>query len=103
MWGGGRIGKKVNRKCRMQNEKCKMQVELEEAPGDFRVVKDRRPVIPVPPPVSLVAAEDVRLAATVGLERELVGFSVQLLQLERDERQGGLVLRAGNVRSRLAW
>ena len=47
-----------------------MQVELEEAPGDFRVVKDRRPVIPVPPPVSLVAVEDVRLPATVGVVRK---------------------------------
>jgi hypothetical protein len=57
----------------------------------------------VPPPVSLVAVEDVRLPATAGLERELVRFYVGLLQLERDERREGLVLRAENVRLTFDW
>jgi hypothetical protein len=78
-------------------------VALEEASGEFRPAKDRRPVIPVPPPVSLVAVEDVRLPATAGLERDLVGFYVGLLQLERDERREGLVLRAENVRLAFDW
>src|ERR1700704_5509911 len=79
------------------------KVALEEAPGDFRAAQDRRPVIPVPPPVSLVAVEDVRLPATAGLERDLVRFYVGLLQLERDEKREGLVLRAENVRLTFDW
>src|SRR5687767_7663075 len=60
-------------------------IELEAA-GDtsgFRARGDRRPRMPEPLPVKLLAVEDVRLPATAGLEAQLDGFYVGLLEFER--------------------
>jgi hypothetical protein len=55
-----------------------------------------------PPPVRLVAVEDVRLPAPPGMEAELDAFYVGLWQLEREigESPASIVYRAENVRLR---
>jgi hypothetical protein len=63
-------------------------IELEaadEAGGGagFRAPGDRRPRMPEPLPVKLLAVEDVRLPATAGLESQLDGFYIGLLGFER--------------------
>jgi hypothetical protein len=53
-----------------------------------------------PPPVRLVAVEDVRLRTPPGIGEQLDGFYVGLWELERDAEQAGIVYRAENVRLR---
>ncbi len=48
---------------------------------------DRRRRVPEPPPVRVVAVDNVRLPAQTGLERELDHFYVDLLRFERDADQ----------------
>ena len=61
---------------------------------------DRRPLIPEPLPVKLVAIEDVHLPAAAGKEIELDNFYVHLWGFERDHVDPGLVYRAENFRLR---
>src|SRR5437870_13248689 len=61
---------------------------------------DRRPLIPEPLPVRLVAIEDVHLPAPAGLETELDGFYAEMWEFERDENDPGVVDRADNFRLR---
>ena len=76
--------------------------------------KDRRPLMPEPPPVRLVAVEDVTAEAPAGVETALDDFYVSMLQLERDleseedredhrpqEDAHEIVYRAENARLRL--
>jgi catechol-2,3-dioxygenase len=57
---------------------------LEPAPAtSFRPAVDRRPRMPEPLPVKLVAVADVRLPAAAGLERKLDAFYVGLFGFER--------------------
>jgi hypothetical protein len=77
-------------------------MELEPSPGHFEPVFDRRPLIPEPLPVRLVAIEDVELPAACGLERDLLEFYVDLLGFEREGGAEALVLRAENVKLRFA-
>jgi hypothetical protein len=72
-------------------------MELEPS-TNFRLEADRRPHLPLPPPVSLVTVEDAHLPATTGQERKLDAFYVELLQFERDPKQSGIVYRAENFR-----
>ena len=51
--------------------------------GGFRTRGDRRPRMPEPLPVKVLAVEDVRLPATAGLECRLDDFYVGLLGFER--------------------
>ena len=51
----------------------------------FRRAADRRPPMPEPPPVRLVAVEDVVLITAPGLERPLDAFYVDLLRFERED------------------
>lgn len=60
-------------------------MELDQPSIDFKPARDKRPHIPEPPPVRLVAVNDVRLPAAAGRERELDSFYVGLLRFERDE------------------
>ena len=62
-----------------------MELEpLEPAPAvRFRPSVDRRPRVPEPLPVKLVAVADARLPAAAGLERELDAFYVGLFGFER--------------------
>ena len=74
-------------------------VELEESSIEFKPVIDRRPVIPEPLPVKLVAVADVRMRTPPGVEPKLDAFYVGMLRFVRDEGSG-LVYRADNFRLR---
>ena len=74
-------------------------MELEPSSG-FQPALDRRPPVPVPPPVKLVTVDDATLPASAGMEEGLDAFYVTLLQFERDPKAGGLVYRAENFRLR---
>lgn len=63
---------------------------------------DRRPKMQEPPPVRLAAVEDCQLWAAAGLERELDGFYVGLLNFEREEAEHEIIYRAENLRLRIA-
>lgn len=70
---------------------------------------DRRPLMPEPPPVRLVAVEDVLAEAPAGAETALDDFYVTMLQLEREnplsrsqDSADEIVYKAENVRLRLS-
>lgn len=75
-------------------------MELEEPTERFEPIRDTRPHMPMPPPVRIVAIDDVRLTTPAGLEAELDALYVGLLQFERDEPEEGapIVYRAENGR-----
>jgi hypothetical protein len=74
-------------------------VELEQPNNAFKPAVDRRPYMPEPPPVRLVAVEDVRGFAGAGLEVQLDEFYVGLLRFDRDmTEEAQIVYRAENVR-----
>ena len=74
-------------------------MELEQSSIEFKPVRDKRPHMPEPPPVRLVAVEDVHVQAAAGLEVQLDQFYVELLKFEReDARRTLLVYRAENFR-----
>lgn len=75
-------------------------MELEPARGDFEPPVDKRPHMPPPPPVRLVAVEDVHVPAVSGLADELDGFYVQILRFEREPAEAALIYRAENFRLR---
>ena len=79
-----------------------MEVEepLDEPSVAFRLAPDRRPLLPEPLPVKLIAIEDVRLPATAGREVELDAFYVKLFGFERDEAVGNgtIAYHAENLR-----
>lgn len=75
-------------------------MELEPSRIDFRPVIDRRPLVPEPLPVRLLAIDDVRLPSPAGLGPDLQALYVKVLGFQRDETEEGLVLRAENVRVR---
>src|SRR4051812_12213622 len=58
-------------------------MELEESSFNFKPVADRRPRVPEPLPVRLIAVADMRVESAAGLERQLDGFYVKLLGMER--------------------
>jgi hypothetical protein len=64
-------------------------MDLDEPSIEFKPVHDRRPVMPQPPPVRLVAVDDVHLPAAAGLEKRLDDFYVSLLQFEREGADTG--------------
>ena len=74
-------------------------MELEEASIPFDPAPDRRPHMPEPPPVRLVAVADVEAETVAGLEREMDAFYVVVLEFERETEGGeGIVYRAENFR-----
>jgi hypothetical protein len=66
-------------------------VELEDPSITFHPVKDTRPLLPEPPPVRLVAIEDVHVPAAAGVEKELDAFYVSLLKFIREGADSGQV------------
>jgi hypothetical protein len=73
--------------------------ELEKSTGlEPRI--DDRPRMDEPPPVSLIAVDDVRLPSPPGRDEELDAFYVALWEFERDPTQPGVVYRAENFRLR---
>ena len=77
-------------------------MELEKPSFDFIPKIDRRPTIPEPPPVRVIAVDGVSLAATAKEATKLDAFYVGLLKFERDEKDAGFVYKAENVRLRFA-
>ena len=75
-------------------------MELEPTENSFEIEPDKRPHIPEPLPVSLIAVADVTLPTVAGIERELDGFYVGLLQFERDADVEQISYRAENFRLR---
>lgn len=71
---------------------------VEEPAEAFKPARDTRPRMPEPLPVRLIAVGDVRLPAVAGIERELDGFYVEMLQFVRDEPLYELIYRADNFR-----
>ena len=79
-------------------------IELEPVTGPFVPQADRRMRVPEPPPVRLIAVDDVRLEARAGLEPQLDAFYVGILKFEREAAaEGTNVLRykAENFRLRI--
>jgi len=75
------------------------KIELEDSQYPVTPNNDRRPHIPEPPPVRLVAVADVHLLAAVGRELELDFFYVDLLHFAREvSEEDVLVYRSGNFR-----
>ncbi len=73
------------------------RIELGESTGT-PIVPDLRPAVEEPPPVRLVAVEDVRLPTPPGTAAALDGFYVGLWRFRREA--GDLVYKAENARLR---
>ena len=71
---------------------------LEPSRGPFAPPRDERPHLPEPPPVRVVAVEDVHAPAVSGLAPELDAFYVDLLRFAREPGEALLSYRAENVR-----
>ena len=76
------------------------RLELGEPTGT-PIVHDRLPRVADPPPVRLVAVDDVRLPAPPGVEAQLDAFYVGLWQFRREPHPDQIVYRAENVRLRI--
>jgi hypothetical protein len=76
-------------------------MELEDPSTPFEVVDDKRPKLPEPPPVRLVAVSDCVLPSVAGQEVELDQFYAGILGFERDTQRDGIEYRAENFRLRL--
>lgn len=59
-------------------------------------LEDKRPRMPEPLPVRLIAVADIHLIAPAGAEHELDEFYMGLLGLERDAEETGLIYHAEN-------
>src|SRR5438477_9358250 len=70
-------------------------IEL-EAPTGIAPAPDKRPRMPEPLPVRIVAIEDVTLPAIAGLEVQLDEFYVALLEFARDLDLRQLIYHADN-------
>ena len=70
-------------------------MQLEEPSSAFAPEQDRRPRVPEPLPVRLVAIKDVRLEAPAGVERDLDALYGALLGMERVYGEA-IVYRAEN-------
>lgn len=73
-------------------------MEVEEAKNTFAPPCDRRPRLVEPPPVRLVAIDDVRLPAPAGVEVQLDSFYQAMLRFERDAESDFPIYRAENFR-----
>ena len=75
-------------------------LELEPANPEYHPVIDRRPRVPEPLPVRIVAIGPVRLPAPAGVENQLDQFYVRMLGLERTGPETDLIYRAENYELR---
>ena len=76
------------------------RIELCESTGT-PIVPDQLPRVAEPPPVRLVAVEDVRLPTPPGRELELDRFYVDLWRFRREPHAEQIVYKAENARLRL--
>ena len=79
-------------------ERSANSLELEPSRGPFAPPRDERPHLPEPPPVRVVAVEDVHVPAVSGLAPQLDAFYVDLLKFAREPAEASLTYRAENVR-----
>lgn len=75
-------------------------MELDEPTTEFAIAEDRRPRVPEPLPVRLVAIADATLVAPAGVERQLDAFYAGLWGFVRDPDSDFPVYRADNFRLR---
>lgn len=75
------------------------RIELEESSG-LGPTADLRPRMEEPPPVRLVAVDDVRLVTQPGIRDLLDRFYLDILQFFPDASESGTVYRAENFRLR---
>ena len=74
-------------------------MKLDRPRKKFKPVADRRPHMPEPPPVRLVAVEEVHVFGAAGLEVQLDEFYVDLLKFEREGAdEGRIIYKAENFR-----
>lgn len=73
-------------------------MELQEPITPFAPAKDLRPAMPEPPPVRLVAIEDVHAPAAAGLEKQLDAFYVDLLKFIREAPESESIVYKGENR-----
>ena len=59
-------------------------LELEPSGAEFTPVEDKRPKMPEPLPVRLIAVGDVSLPSAAGLEGQLDKFYAEMLEFQRD-------------------
>jgi hypothetical protein len=74
-------------------------IELEPSSG-LTPTSDLRRRMDEPPPVRLIAVDDVRLLTPPGIVEKLDAFYVDLLEFTRDFAADGIVYRAENFRLR---
>lgn len=72
-------------------------MELEEPQFPFKPEPDRRPFMPKPLPVRLVAVADVTLPTMAGLGDKLDAFYADLLGFERSDDRSQIVYHADNL------
>ena len=75
-------------------------MELDEPTTEFAITEDRRPRVPEPLPVRLVAIADARLIAPAGIERQLDDFYAGLWGFVREPESHFPVYRADNFNLR---
>lgn len=75
-------------------------MELDEPTTEFAIAEDRRPRVPEPLPVRLVAIADARLIAPAGIEPQLDAFYVGLWGFVREAESHFPVYRADNFNLR---
>jgi hypothetical protein len=71
-------------------------MELESLENPVELIADKRPKVPEPPPVRLIAVDDCALTAPAGLEPALDDFYVGLLKFQRDPDARLMTYRAEN-------
>ncbi|QOV90296.1 VOC family protein [Humisphaera borealis] len=62
-------------------------MELADDSEPLKLQRDPRPILPEPPPVRLVAVDDVVLLTPPGKEPQLDAFYVGLLRMEREDQE----------------
>ena len=75
------------------------RIELEQSPG-IQPIADLRPRMDEPPPVRLIAVDDVRLPTPPGLWDLLDRFYAGILQFAPETSSGSRLYRAENFRLR---
>lgn len=76
----------------MRENEPDSSLPLESAPVYAELLPDRRARMEEPPPVRLVAVEDVRVEAAAGLERDLDAFYASLLQFVKEYADGDVIV-----------
>ncbi len=82
--------------CASWTSYCLDILELEDPSFPFKPEPDRRPSMPEPLPVRLVAVADVTLPTMAGIDDKLDAFYVELLGFGRSEDRNQIVYHADN-------